>query len=197
MVMVQAPRAARAEMRFLSPSEVHTLADEVHPRYRALVLLLGFCGLRIGEATALSVTDLDLLRGQVRIRRSFAEVRGELHLGRPKTRAGTRSVALPAFVREALSEHLSEKHGAPHAFLFTAPEGGPVRRSLFRTRVSNPAVRRAGIADPLPRVHDLRHSAAAIAIQAGAHPKLIQDMLGHAVDCDDARPVRAPLQFSG
>jgi len=53
-------------------------------------------------------------------------------------------------------------------------------RSLFRTRVWNPAVGRAGIAEPLPRVHDLRHSAAAIAIQAGAHPKLIQDMLGHA-----------------
>ena len=82
--------------------------------------------------------DLDLLRSEVRIRRSFAEVRGELHLGRPKTQAGARSVALPAFIREALSEHLSEFPSAPDGFLFTAPQGGPVRRSLFRTRVWNP-----------------------------------------------------------
>lgn len=44
----------------------------------------------------------------------------------------------------------------------------------------NPAVRRSGIPEPFPRIHDLRHSAAAIAISAGAHPKLIQDMLGHS-----------------
>jgi integrase len=55
-----------------------------------------------------------------------------------------------------------------------------VRRSLFRTRVWGPAIKRAQIAEPLPRVHDLRHSAAAIAISASAHPKLIQAMLGHA-----------------
>ena len=87
---------------------------------------------------------------------------------------------LNCFRREALSEHLGEKHWAHNSFVFTAPKGGPVRRSLFRTRVWDPAVRAAGIAEPLPRVHDLRHSAAAVAIQAGAHPKLIQEMLGHA-----------------
>ncbi|MBA2313579.1 MAG: tyrosine-type recombinase/integrase [Actinobacteria bacterium] len=177
---VKAPRPPREEMRFLSPQEVHAIALEVQPRYRALIILLGFCGLRIGEATALAVSDLDLLRSEVRIRRAFAEVRGELLLGRPKTKAGARAVALPNFVREALSAHLSEFPSSPDSFLFTAPEGGAVRRSLFRTRVWQPALGRAGIANPLPRVHDLRHSAAAIAISAGAHPKLIQDMLGHA-----------------
>ena len=36
------------------------------------------------------------------------------------------------------------------------------------------------LADPLPRVHDLRHTAASLAIQAGAHPRLIMDMFGHS-----------------
>jgi integrase len=177
---VKAPRAPREEMRFLTPGEIHAVANEVPARYRALVLLLGFCGPRIGEATALTVADVDLLRAEIRIRRAFAEVRGKLELGRLKTDAGARPVALPGFVREALSAHLSEFPSGSEGFLFTAPEGGPVRRSLFRTRVWQPACKRALIGEPLPRVHDLRHSAAAIAISAGAHPKLIQAMLGHA-----------------
>ena len=57
----------------------------------------------------------------MRDQRSFAEVRGELHLGQPKTQSGARPVALPGFVREAPSEHLSLFPTAPPASS-TAPE---------------------------------------------------------------------------
>jgi hypothetical protein len=60
---VSAPKAPRQEMRFLSTDELHAVADAVGPIDRALVLLLGLCGLRIGEAAALTVDDVDFLAG--------------------------------------------------------------------------------------------------------------------------------------
>jgi integrase len=84
-------------------------------------------------------------------------------------------VALPARVAEAIEDHLARPGTTDR--LFTSPTGGPLRPSMFRQRVWGPAVRRSGLA-PL-RVHDLRHTAVALAVQAGAHPKAIQEMLGH------------------
>jgi integrase len=133
----------------------------------------------VGEAAALTLEDIDLLRAEVRVQRNLVEVRGEVTIGRPKTQASARSVALPSFVREALQSHVETFPTSVEGFVFSGPEGGPLRRSLFRRRVWHPALKRCGTATPLPRIHDLRHSAAAIAIQAGAHPKLIQAMLGH------------------
>lgn len=54
-----------------------------------------------------------------------------------------------------------------------------IHRTTFRRRVFVPALKRAGISGRV-RVHDLRHTAAALAIDAGVHPKQIQAMLGHA-----------------
>jgi integrase len=70
---------------------IETLAAAIQPRYKALVLLLGYCGLRIGEAGALRVADVDLLRGRVQITKAVAEVRGEAVEGPTKT-YGARSV---------------------------------------------------------------------------------------------------------
>jgi integrase len=63
--LVKTPRAGSEEMRFLGLDELARIADAVPDRDRALVLLLGLGGFRIGEATALRVEDLDLLRRTV------------------------------------------------------------------------------------------------------------------------------------
>jgi integrase len=175
---VKVPRAGKREMRFLVPSELLTVADTVHPRYRALVLLLGLCGPRIGEAAALTVEDVDLLRRKVTITKAAAEVAGKVTVGRTKTRK-SRSVMLPRTVVEALEAHLSSFPPGPGGLLFTSEEGGIIHRTNFRRRVWMPAVREAGIASPLPRVHDLRHTAASLAIASGGHPKAVAEMLGH------------------
>ena len=63
--------------------------------------------------------------------------------------------------------------------MFGAPGGGSLwRRSNFSRRIFTPAVKRAGL-EPL-RLHDLRHTSASLAIEAGAHPKQIQALLGHS-----------------
>lgn len=108
------------------------LADASHDRrYRALVLLATFAGLRWGEVTALRRCDVDLSAGTVRVRAAFAErSTGELVLGPPKSRAGRRVIGIPAAIVPALREHLVLYVGpAPGALLLTGMKGGPLRRS--------------------------------------------------------------------
>jgi integrase len=177
---VKTPKAAREEMRFLTAEEVERIAEEAPRRYRALVLTLGFCGLRIGEAAALTVDRTDLLRRRLRVTETVSEVGGRLHFGPPKTPESVRAVALPHFVAEAIALHLAEFPPGSNGLVFTASEGGPIYHTTFRRRVWLPAVRAAGIAEPFPRVHDLRHTAASLMIAAGGHPKQIQAQLGHS-----------------
>ena len=63
-------------------------------------------------------------------------------------------------------------------FVFSAPGGGVMRNSNFRHRVLTPAARAAGLEGL--SAHDLRHTAASLAIAAGANVKVVQQMLGHA-----------------
>jgi integrase len=98
----------------------------------------------------------------------MVEVRGRLYTGPPKTRAGRRTVGLPRVVMEELAAHLAPV-GPADAYVFTADKGGVLRASNFRTKVWLPAVRAAGLA-PL-RPHDLRHTAVALWIAAGANPQ--------------------------
>ena len=140
---VPLPKVEREEMRFLTPAEVATLGDAIHARYRALVLVGAYGGLRIGELAGLRRRRVDLLRGTVQVAEIVVEVRGVLHMGPPKTRASRRTVGLPRFVVEELVIHLAGP-GDLDAFVFTAPEGGPLRVNLFRARVWRPAVTAAG-----------------------------------------------------
>jgi hypothetical protein len=106
------------------------------------------------------------------------EVQGVLHIGPPKTRSSRRTVGLPRFVVEKLAAHLAGP-GNLDAFVFTAPEGGPLRVNLFRARVWRPAVMAAGL-DGL-RIRDLRHTAVALWIAAGANPKEVSARAGHSL----------------
>lgn len=171
---VPLPRIEREEMRFLTPDEVATLADEIDPRYRALVILGAYSGLRLGELAGLTRERVDLLHRRVDVAEIVVEVRGELTIGPPKTRAGRRSVPLPRVAADALAEHLGSHD---HRHVFPAPAGGPMRAGQFRSRFWLPAVTRADLA-PL-RIHDLRHTAVAFWIAAGASPKEIAVRAGH------------------
>jgi len=176
-VGVKVPRIEREEMRFLAPAEITALADAIDRRYRALVLLGAYGGLRIGEMLGLRAKSVDLLRGQVDVSEILVEVSGHLHHGPPKTRAGRRIVPVPRVVVDALADHLRMHPASPEDLVFRAPEGGPVRLAAWRRRVWAPAVEKAGLA-PL-RPHDLRHSAVGLWIAAGASPKEIATRAGH------------------
>lgn len=170
------PKVEREEMRFLTPAEVARLAGVINSRYRAPVLVGAYGGLRIGELAGLRRGRVDLLRGTVDVAEIVVEVRGHLHTGPPKTRAGRRTVGLPRAVVEELAAHMGPV-GPADAYVFTADRGDVLRTSNFRTKVWLPAVRAAGL-EPL-RPHDLRHTAVALWIAAGANPKEVAVRAGH------------------
>jgi integrase len=166
--------------RTVEPDEVHRLAEAIGPSYRAMVFIVAELGLRWGECAGLQVGDLDLLRRSVSVRRNLGEVRGTLIVGEPKTRAGHRTVAASEPLAAELAKHLRKRGFTatdPDAWVFIAPEGGPLRYSLFRRRVWLPAVYAAGL-DGLT-FHGLRHSAATAWVAAGVDVRTAQHRLGH------------------
>ncbi|CAN5755175.1 site-specific integrase [soil metagenome] len=163
------------EMHYLEPPQVETLVGELQDRYKALIFTAAYTGLRWGELAALKVKNVDLVKGTIRVTEALAEVNGHLKEGPTKTGA-TRTVALPTFLRQMLSEHLANYPSK--GYMFTSAKGLPLRRNFYR-RDYVPAVARAGLPKGL-RFHDLRHTCAAILIANGAHPKEIQERLGHS-----------------
>jgi integrase len=174
---IELPRVEVSKKRFLELDEVRSLADAIDERFRVLVLAAGYTGLRFGELAALRVGRFDPLRRSLRVEETLVEVRGNLYFGLPKTNASRRSVTVPRFLAEQMSHHI-EVFPDPSDLIFTAPGGGPLRRSNFRRRFWIPAVERS-VGSPCT-FHDLRHTHAAILIAEGLHPKVIQDRMGHS-----------------
>ena len=169
------PRPKRRDYVYLTHAQVLTLAAEAG-RWRLLILLLAYTGLRWGEATALRVCDIDLDRRRVDVRRAFSDVGGHVVLGTPKSHQ-SRTVPLPRFLAAEIAAAVAGKHA--DQLVFTMPGGSVMRLSNWRRSTFIPARRRAGLSDRF-RVHDLRHTAASLMIQAGYPPKMLQEILGHA-----------------
>lgn len=162
---------------YLSHEQVGTLAaNSAHP---TLVLVLAYTGLRWGEATALRVRHVSPARHRLNIEENAVLVKWEIHVGTPKTHE-RRSVPYPERLAPLIKAACDGK--GPDGLLFgngvTHMKHESDNRSWFAT-----AVRRARKEDPsIPRLtpHDLRHTAASLAISAGANVKAVQRMLGHA-----------------
>ena len=98
--------------------------------------------------------------------------------------SSTREMSAKAYLESVSSHMVAGPLNAliagrgPDGLLFTASGGGVLRNTNFRSRVFDPAFRKAGIVGLTP--HDLRHTAASVAISAGANVKVVQRMLGHA-----------------
>jgi integrase len=144
--------------------------------YRLLILTLGYCGIRWAEASAVKVGRLQVPQRRIRIVQNYTDVSGVLALG-PVKNHEKRSVPLPRSFADELGT-LARGRGQGD-LLFTAPEGGPLRYANFRSRVFDPAVKEAGLGGMGITPHKLRHTAASLAIAAGADVKVVQLMLGH------------------
>jgi integrase len=174
---VPLPRIIQEEMRFLTPAQVRALADAIDTRYRGIVVLGAYSGLRLGEMLALRWGRVDLLRGRVEVAETCSEVKGRIYFGPPKTKAGRRTVPIPNVVVDELAM-LTVPNPAADQLVFTGGLGAPLRAGLFRQRVWYPATRSVGF-DGL-RIHDLRHTAVALWIAVGATPKEIAVRAGHS-----------------
>jgi integrase len=102
---VKPPRLEAKPMKFLDAGQVEALADAIEPRYRALVLVGAYCGLRIGELVALRWENVDPLARSIKVIEQADPDQGRGAVKPPKTAAGRRSVQVPSFVVDALVAH--------------------------------------------------------------------------------------------
>lgn len=170
---VDLPRQDMKRRRYLSGLEVEQLVHAAGDR-APIVLVLTFCGLRIGELAALKAGAVDLGRRRLRIEESVTEVNGALVWSEPKDHQ-RRTVPWPAFLDEDLEAAVAGK--GPEDLVFPAPGGGALRVRNMRRDWFDAAAVRAGVGGLTP--HELRHTAASLAVSAGASVLALQRMLGH------------------
>lgn len=168
---VRLPRPRKADKRFLSHDQVAALAGAAGD-YALVVQVLAYCGLRYGELAALRVGKVDLMRRRLTIAESVTEVGGKVVFSDPKSHQH-RSVPVPRGLADQLALQVAGK--APDDLVFTSREGHVLRLMNFRRRVFDPAASSVGLDGLTP--HELRHTAASLAIASGANVKAVQRLL--------------------
>ena len=174
MAGVKLPSQRSRRRKYLTAGQVEALADAAG-RSGDVVLMLGYTGLRIGELVALRVGDVDFLRRRVTVGESATEVNGELVWSTPKDDE-VRQVPLPGFLVDVLAARCEGR--GQGELLFPAPRGGPLRVRNMRRDWFDAAAVEAGVPGLTP--HELRHTAASLAVSAGASVLALQRMLGHS-----------------
>ncbi len=162
-----------------SITQVYDFADAIEERYRLMVLLATFCGLRLGELIALRRDRVDVLHRRVIVTEQGQELRdGTRHYGPPKTAAGVRTVALPPHLVADVEDHLLRWVG-PRAtdLLFTGPHASELYRATFNSAWDR--ARRVVGMDGF-HFHDLRHTGNTLAAATGASTKELMARMGHA-----------------
>jgi integrase len=163
----------------LSLPEVFGIAGAIPVRYRVLVLLATFAGLRWGELIALRRHNIDLEACEIRIVETTAQLdTGRLRAETPKSRAGRRTVAFPAEHVPEIRWHLERfAESGERGLVFVGPQGARLRRSNFG-RIWVKACAKAGA--PGVHFHDLRHTGGTLAAATGASLKELMARLGHS-----------------
>lgn len=188
---VDLPRKVRkARRRYLSAEEVEAVAvvaGETHEMYRVVVLVLAYTGLRWGELAALRGASINEVRRRLLVEESVTP-RGKDWILGPTKGYEARSVPVPRSIFEELM--LWARDVGPDELVFPAPRKSsylrsPNKASISRTtgqKVKPKWWEKALDANDLPYMspHDLRHTAASLAISAGANVKALQAMLGHS-----------------
>ncbi|MDM4138776.1 MULTISPECIES: site-specific integrase [Mycobacterium] len=171
---IELPRLPETEQRYLTHEQLHRVAVAAG-RLRTLILVLGYCGLRFGEATALRVADVDVTARRIRIRLSVTHVRKTGLVEGPTKNHTARTVPVPAFVARLLETEIKDRGEA--ALVFQSARGGHLTIGQARYAFAK-AVSAVGGVNQL-RLHDLRHTCASLAIREGANVKVVQKLLGH------------------
>jgi integrase len=165
------PIPVERERRYLNHVELLQLARATEG-FETLTLILGYCGLRFGEAVALRRKHVGDRELTVRLSATYVTGRGIIE-STTKTNCA-RHVPVPGPVWDLLRAKLP---GDSNVLLFPSHRGGHLSIDEYR-RVFDKACEAVGIAGLVP--HDLRHTTAALAIGAGANVKAVQRLLGHA-----------------
>ena len=162
---------------------LESVADE---RLSPLWHTIAMTGMRRGEAIGLRWSDVDLENGRLSVRRALIPINREVVVSEPKTIKGRRVIALDPGTVEVLkgqaSRQLDEQKKWDEAWVETGLvftlENGAALDPESVSRYWRQAVKKAML--PTIRLHDLRHTHATLTLQAGVHPKVVSERLGHA-----------------
>lgn len=173
------------KIKIATGAELDALAEELPARYRAIVYIGAWCGLRWGELTELRRVDLDITRGplyggRMRVERGVTRAERTYVVGSPKSDAGVRTVSIPPHIVPMILEHLRlHVANSPDALLFPAAtdRSRHLAHSGFNKLWAAAAIK-AGI--PGYHIHDLRHHGATRAAIAGATTAELMRRIGHS-----------------
>lgn len=171
---IELPKRAPMPRRYLDAGQVRALAEaSAHP---AIIYTLVYTGLRWGELTALRVGNVDFKKRRISVESTITQLRdkGRFAENPPKTWEH-RKVPFPETLDVLLREQCARKH--PTDFLFMSPAGGHLKPPSSQTGWFEVALKKAGL--PHMRIHDLRHTTASLAVQAGANVMVLQRLMGH------------------
>jgi integrase len=180
-------QAGSVEMKTWSAKQLRTFLRYVEDDdLAALWRLACSTGMRRGELVGLRREDLDLASARLAVRQTVISVDYEIEFGTPKTARGRRVIALDRATVAALNSHLMRQTEqrlafagsySNHNLVFARPGGDPIHPQLVSDRFDK-LVQKSGLSRI--RLHDLRHTHATLALQAGVHPKVVSERLGHS-----------------
>ncbi|CCQ15928.1 Phage integrase family protein [Rhodococcus sp. AW25M09] len=159
----------------LTADELDALAAEMPEHLAVPILVMGWCGLRVGEMRGLLRSDVADDGSTIRVNKAASYRSGEWHCGAPKTKAGVRTVAVPPHIRAALVAVLPN---SVHAVVFPSLIGGEFLGDWELRRPFKAAADKLGHKDL--RIHDLRHTGATLAAQHGATTAELMRRIGHS-----------------
>lgn len=182
------PRPAdRAEMKTWTFAELNTFLEVAREhRHSALWWILGTTGMRRGEALGLRWSDVDLDNAEIKVQRALVTGDGGKMWSSPKTRASRRVVSIDDDTVAVLRTHKARQNQEKLALgagyqdddLVTAQADGQTVSPTRITEQFGRLYRRTKL--PHIRLHDLRHTYATLALEAGVNPKVVQENLGHS-----------------
>jgi integrase len=171
---LELPAVEGCRERIAFPEEGAQLLDALRPEDRALWAMALYAGLRRGELMALRWENFDLAQGVIRVEQSYDPKEGVFVS--PKSRAGRRSVPIPAVLRDSLVEH-KLRTGRGEGLVFGTSAEHPFTASNVWRR-AHTAWRRAGL-EPIT-LHEARHTFASLMIAARVNAKALSSYMGHS-----------------
>ncbi len=161
---------------YLTHEQVEALAAAAG-EHALLLLVLAYCGIRWGEVSGLKAGRVQVAARRLRIVQAYTRKRGGGLLLKDVKNHEKRSVPLLGSLVDDLRGAI--KGRGRDALVFPGADGEPMTYWEFRSGIFDPAVKAAGLNDLGLTPHKLRHTAASLAIAAGADVKVVQQMLGH------------------
>ncbi len=182
-----APKAERPDLDVPTTEGARALmAAAVGTTWEMPMFLAAITGARRGEVLAIGWDQIDLEHRRVKITRSLERLDGEFRFKDPKTKRSRREIALPSFAVDRLRRWKTEQAQCRliagsgwHDFGLVCDrgDGQPIDPDSF-TKAFKRLARAVGTPDT--RLHDIRHAAATLMMEAGVHPSVVSRSLGHA-----------------